>query len=120
MGKKYYVRIIDVPPGEAPAWVREKWLGLELPLSYLRRKPRTAYAGGVLSGPRNLLSCLKLIAEGRLERQSMYFVRVADALDILEKSEPAAAKWWRENTPHLLKGMFGFHAKVCRYVEKST
>ena len=27
------IRIIGVPPGEAPLWVREKWVGLELPLT---------------------------------------------------------------------------------------
>ena len=27
------IRIVGVPPGEAPLWVREKWLGLELPLA---------------------------------------------------------------------------------------
>jgi hypothetical protein len=27
------VRIIAVPPGEAPLWVREKWVGLTLPLT---------------------------------------------------------------------------------------
>src|SRR5712664_1703512 len=28
-----HIRIFAVPPGEAPAWVREKWVGLELPLA---------------------------------------------------------------------------------------
>jgi hypothetical protein len=28
-----HVRILTVPPGEAPGWVREKWVGLELPLA---------------------------------------------------------------------------------------
>jgi hypothetical protein len=27
------VRIIAVPPGEAPLWVREKWVGVELPVA---------------------------------------------------------------------------------------
>ena len=27
------VRIVAVPLGEAPLWVREKWVGLELPLT---------------------------------------------------------------------------------------
>jgi len=27
--KAFMVRITSVPPGEAPLWVREKWVGLE-------------------------------------------------------------------------------------------
>jgi hypothetical protein len=26
------VRIVAVPPGEAPLWVRQKWVGLDLPV----------------------------------------------------------------------------------------
>src|SRR5215471_17510443 len=33
------VRILRPPPGEAPLWVREKWVGLELPLAYGARGP---------------------------------------------------------------------------------
>jgi len=31
------IRVIAVPAGEAPPWVREKWVGLELPLTLLTR-----------------------------------------------------------------------------------
>jgi hypothetical protein len=48
-----YIRIVRIPPGEAPFWVREKWVGLELPLADGDRGPRGAYTSGVLSGPRN-------------------------------------------------------------------
>ena len=26
------VRIVAVPPGEAPLWVRQRWVGLDLPV----------------------------------------------------------------------------------------
>jgi hypothetical protein len=26
------IRIVSAPPGEAPQWVREQWIGCELPL----------------------------------------------------------------------------------------
>jgi hypothetical protein len=29
----WMIRIIAVPPGEAPLWVREKWVGLDLPVA---------------------------------------------------------------------------------------
>ena len=45
------VRIIAVPPGEAPLWVREKWVGVELPVARYS-SACTFYAYGVLSLPR--------------------------------------------------------------------
>src|SRR5580704_4538322 len=43
------LRIIAVPPGEAPLWVREKWVGLELPVA--QRQSRKFLTSGVLSAP---------------------------------------------------------------------
>ncbi len=33
----HYIRIVNVPAGEAPLWVREKWVGLELPLVRVKK-----------------------------------------------------------------------------------
>ena len=42
------IRIIAVPPEEAPAWVREKWVGLELPLARWSSSPIAGGTYGVL------------------------------------------------------------------------
>ena len=44
------IRIVSVPAGQAPLWVRQKWVGLELPLS-LRHTPVTTFTRGVLTKP---------------------------------------------------------------------
>ena len=47
------IRILRPPIGEAPLWVREAWVGLELPLADYRRV--TIPTVGVLSGPKTAL-----------------------------------------------------------------
>jgi hypothetical protein len=98
---RQYIRIVTIPPGEAPLWVREKWVGLELPIADDDAAPHEAYISGVLSGPRNRFFAFVWRLFGRLDRQSGYPVYVNEALDILEKSAPDAAAWWRENTSRL-------------------
>lgn len=112
------VRIVAVPPGEAPLWVRERWVGLELPLA---QKPRSAVSrptGGVLSGPKSALSGLVGFLLGRYGRTSGFIVLVLGALQVLEVASPEAANWWRTNTPHLCKPSrrFMFHSNVCEVV----
>jgi hypothetical protein len=43
-----------------------------------------------------------------------YLVRADRAIELLSASAPAAADWWRENTPHLLRGILIFDEKACR------
>ena len=31
--KQRFIKIVSVPSGEAPEWVRKEWVGLELPLA---------------------------------------------------------------------------------------
>ncbi len=110
------VRIIAVPPGEAPQHVREAWVGLRLPVAkgILSRRRRWLSAG-VLSGPRGILDRLRWLVRGKYERREGYAVGTMVALDLLEKANPEAARWWRENTPHLLRPgrHFLFPAQVC-------
>jgi len=96
---RQYIRILDTPPGEPPVWVREKWLGLELPLADGDRGVREAYTSEVLTGPRNRFTAAWWGLPGRLQRQSGYAVDVHEALDILERAAPDAALWWRQNVP---------------------
>lgn len=99
----FHLQITSVPSGEAPLWVREQWVGLKLPLAQRKATPLTLLTSGVLSGPRNLLSCLLALLTGKLERQSGFLVESRVAVAILALKSPEAAAWWRENTPHQLK-----------------
>ncbi len=96
-----YIRIVAIPPGEAPLWVREKWVGLRLPVAD-GQGPRDAYITGVLSGPRNRLLAFVRRVFGNLSKQTGYAVYVRDAISELEKVAPDAAAWWRNDASRLL------------------
>jgi len=113
------LRIESTPPGEAPLWVREKWLGLTLPLARGYEHPRTWLTSGVLSGPKGFVSRLVALVTGRLTRRSGYMVESSAAVAILATKSPDAAAWWRKNTPRLLRPgrYFLFPAEVGRVVD---
>jgi hypothetical protein len=111
------VRIIGVPPGEAPLWVREKWVGLELLLTRYPA-PRDYFTFGVLSQPAECLAQLWAVARGRARRVAGFAVEGARAIEVLERSSPEAAAWWREHAPRYLapKHYLVFHENVCEVV----
>jgi hypothetical protein len=114
------IRIIAIPPGEAPQWVREQWVGLELPLAQQSRRARSRSVFGVLSGPRGLLARLLAILTGRASRESGYAVRVSDAVAVLESKSPEAAAWWRTNVPMTSPfRCFLFSESVCQVLDDS-
>lgn len=96
------LHITSVPPGEAPEWVRSKWVGLSLPLAQKDASARKFQTAGILSGPRNLLSCLFAWITGKFVGEVGYLVESREAILILESAHPEAGAWWRANTPHLL------------------
>ena len=116
-----YIRIVAIPPGEAPLWVREKWVGLELPLADGGSVVQV-FTSGVLSGPRNRLLAIIWGLFGRLKVQAGYPVYVREALSILKQTTPEAEKWWRENVPRLQKPKrkFLFASAVCQVVERTN
>lgn len=95
--------VTSVPPGEAPEWVRQKWVGLSLPLAQRDATPKVFPTAGVLSGPRNVLTCLFAWLTGKLVRESGYMVESLAAIQVLEATHPEAAAWWKQNTPHLIR-----------------
>jgi hypothetical protein len=105
---------------DAPQWVREKWLGPELPLACGDSGARQAITSGVLSGPRNRLIALWWALRGRLEGKSGYAVDANEAVRIFEGTAPEAAAWWRQNVPRLQHGKrkFLFAPAVCEVVSK--
>ena len=112
------VRIIDVPPGEAPLEIRKAWVGLVLPLAGNRVQARKLPIAGVLTGPKNLFASLLRVFGGQRSFSTGYAVETRAAIDILEKADPRAAAWWRENAPHLLAPWrhFVFAAECCELV----
>ncbi len=96
------IRIIAIPPGEAPEDVRRAWVGLVLPVARVSRGPHLIRSFGVLTG-RAQLTC-------------GYAVPARAALDILARSAPEAAEWWTRNAPQFLQPgrLFLFHAEVCQ------
>jgi hypothetical protein len=113
------VRIVTIPPGDAPAWVREKWVGLELPLAQSSTEASRSRTAGVLSGPESFLGVLAALLRGGYQQRSGFKVDVMQALEVLEIRSPDAAQWWRTNAPHLVKPSrcFLFSEQVCKVVQ---
>ena len=93
------IRIVDIPPGFAPAWVREDWLELEIPLATekeLRDDPPT----GTLGTPSN---------------ENGFIVLTSEAIKALEGARKyGAARFWR----NLSFGKYlEFKKEVCQEVE---
>jgi hypothetical protein len=112
------VRIVAVPLGEAPLWVRQKWVGLDLPVvRYAAHRKSPAF--GVLPMARTWSTQWAAVRRGRAERVAGYAVEAALAVGILAKANPEAAAWWRENTPHLIapQRYLVFHEEVCRIAD---
>jgi len=96
------IRIVAVPPGEAPEDVRQAWVGLELPLAAGERGPSTGSVVGVVS--KNVQSPMPGYAvDGRI------------AVESLASAAPEAAQWWRENAAHVLAAGYQlvFPVEVC-------
>jgi hypothetical protein len=112
------VRIVAVPPGDAPLWVREKWVGLDLPVT--RYSGHRKFLGlGVLSMPHSWWGQWLAVCRGRAELIAGYAVEALPAVGILSRTSPEAAAWWREHTPHLIapKRYLVFHEEVCRIAD---
>ena len=92
--------VTSVPAGEAPLWVREKWVGLALQVTQRKSAPHTYLTSGVLSGPKTILALCGALLGGKLQRRTGFRVEARVAIAVLAKASPEAAAWWRENTPH--------------------
>ncbi len=115
------IKIVATPPGEAPEYIREAWVGLVLPL-LVPSVRRVWTAGGVLSTPKTVWGewLRRLLGLGKFEVG--YIVNVVTAVALLERAAPWAAQWWRENTPEMLAGnrYFLFAPDVCQETDQET
>lgn len=94
-------RIVAAPPGDAPDWVRQAWVGLVLP----EQSPTSP-------------AILKVgVLGGRPQNEGGYAVSAQTAIDTLEEHDAAAARWWRDNAPLVLVGTLTFKRDVCEVVE---
>lgn len=96
------IRIIAVPPGQAPEWVRQAWVGLEIPLE--KHTPSIGITLGARGG------------KPHPENQDGYIVRLQDALDALKKKNLDAAQWWETNPVAIIGGRLMFARRVCQLI----
>lgn len=81
----HVVRIASTPPGEAPKWVRDAWIGLEFP----------ALDPEVTTNPDKPPSG---VLSGRPSSDVGYTVPAAVAFDLLRRKAPDAFDWWQTHT----------------------
>ncbi len=113
--KQTFIRIIATPSGEAPEEIRRAWIGVRIPLPLLHGHAEDWRSVGVLTGPKSFFARVSALFSGRFQRRHGYAVSVVEAISALEAANPAAAKWWRENTPQAIRPgrAFVFAAEVC-------
>ena len=78
-----------MPPGEAPEWVKQAFIGLEFPIE---GRPEPSTEVGAVSGK------VRSSVSGKIRPSDGYFVRIGEAIKILEAKNPKVAQWWRENS----------------------
>lgn len=93
------IRIISIPPGQAPEWVRKEWIGVEIPL------PKQV-SDGIEMG----------VLGGKAENTGGYQVDTGKAIGALRSKSPKAANWWEENVPLDIFSSFVFSKDVCELV----
>jgi hypothetical protein len=100
------IRIIAVPPGEAPEFVRRAWVGLELPVVAGQVQADTGVALGVVS-------------HRPVNAPAGYAVDSKAAVAILQSASPEIAAWWRENAPAAVASGYQliFPADVCERLD---
>ena len=87
------VRIVQRPEGEAPEWVRDAWIGLELPLVHPDAMDSRGF--GAVTGPKTAISEWVQCLLGRSKVVSGYVVPAYEAVELLSCRSPEAAAWWR-------------------------
>ena len=116
------IRIIAIPPGEAPDHIRQAWIGVVIPLLPPPfDRLRCISTAGVLSGPKTPLGQISALLRGKSTKRYGYAVEALTAVGALAEKNPEAAKWWRQNTSYLMEkgGMLVFPADVCEDVEQT-
>ena len=107
---KTRIRITSTPSGQAPLEIREKWIGVEIPLispidPVVGHKPTKGVQRGVLGG------------EPDKKNLGGYEVSGAIAIDCLREIAPDAASWWEEYVPSVLHADLVFGRDCCELLD---
>ena len=100
-----HIRIVQTPPGEAPRKIREAWIGVTVPLAPVDAPQPSVWAvEGVLGKEYTFWAKVKKsFGVPPAEQPHLaYVVNALDAVSALSERSPAAAAWWKANTPHLM------------------
>jgi hypothetical protein len=105
-GPRAVIRIVAVPPGEAPEFVRRAWVGLELPVIAGQVHAAHGVALGVLT-------------QQSVDAPASYAVDGKTAIAILQSAAPEIAAWWRQNAPAAVARGYQliFPAEVCERLD---
>jgi hypothetical protein len=74
------IQITKVPAGAAPPWVRQEWVGLELPCF-----------------PQAGLVVAHSVADRDPKLRDGFIVPQKEAIETLRKKSPEAAQWWNDH-----------------------
>ncbi len=103
------IKIVSMPTGKAPRWVRKEWLGLVIPLTKISEEERKDLVSSDVLG-------------GKVKRgdknSNGYLVSTKIAVAILEEKNPTAAGWWRTESKAKLYLEFG--VKFCDRIRYET
>ena len=128
------IRIVNLPPGQAPKWVRKEWLGLELPVDENIPSPENLIQSGTkFLKPETVIKTAKKMT-GDIEKdwatiqrmanlkkykganEGGYPVKTLVAIEILKEKSPKAAKWWEENLCFDEMSRLVFKKEVCELI----
>lgn len=112
-----FIKIVKTPAGPAPLHIREAWIGVTLPLRWpgVRR-----LSANKVFRPFSVFLIIKDLLQGNFYKVNGYVVLSGQAIDILEKSAPEAAAWWRENVPYAIRPerVFIFDEESCEPLDE--
>ncbi len=100
------IEIHTTPEGKNPLWVREAWVGLQLPSLDSAPVSMPVAEVGNRSGQSFLGSVFRGLKDGPVQTTSTrlgYSVDAKIAVGIVALSNEDAAKWWLENVPQIMR-----------------
>lgn len=100
------IRIVRVPEGEAPEWVREAWVGLTIPAISMPRQIHDIGRAGAVSGD----------LEGDWSHPH-WVTPQEEPLEILRQHNPGAAQWWTDHGYPQPKEWFTWRAEEAALAE---
>jgi hypothetical protein len=95
------IRIIDIPPGQAPEHIRRAWVGLEMETT--GQAPGNVILRGVIDGK----------PDSNPPNAGGYCVKTAEALRVLNVAHPDKAAWWQAALGRFPPSTLVFKREVC-------